>query len=166
MKRYEEPNSALHTLTVRVILSCPLLHVIEGKKKKNNQKDDKFWSSWKTRGTGIRSPNMLFPGRGQGWVGERKSCESRWLIKSWPSATTQCSCNASSRNWPTCLSWWGSTPPLGSLWCKGESNTCILMPPALGWEWWLQSRLGDTLLYCVSFWSSRSWNEVLMEIFG
>jgi len=38
MKRYEEPNSALHTLTVRVILSCPLLHVIEGKKKKTTKK--------------------------------------------------------------------------------------------------------------------------------
>lgn len=38
MKRYEEPDSALRTLTVRVILSSPLFHVIEGKKKKNIKK--------------------------------------------------------------------------------------------------------------------------------
>lgn len=36
MKRYEEPDSALHTLTVRVILPSPLFHAIEG--KKNNKK--------------------------------------------------------------------------------------------------------------------------------
>lgn len=163
MKRYEEPDSALHTLTVRVILPSPLFHVIEGKKTTKRWQvliklKNKGWRDMEPKHVISRKRPRLGRGKEKLWkqMADKESafCNHQTLLQ------------RLLKELANVLHLVGSTPPLGSLWCKGESNTCILTPPALGWEWWLQSRQGDTLLYCVSFWSSRSWNEILMEIFG